>query len=424
MAAVSGDAGLGAANAEPPANGAPVAASVEDLADIERALGQDAASSAARAPAPVVAGPPVAPTATGATSPPASTAVAGAGGASHRSLNPDLSFIADLALAGFSRPNLQLGGHDPTTNGFNLQVLEFAAAADVDPYFAFRAFLAFGSDGVEVEEVYATTTSLPASLQVRAGKFLTRFGRLNPTHPHAWDFVDQPLVLGKMLGPDGNRGLGAEISWLSPLPWYAELVLSESMPTGACCARSFYGDVERSVDSPVDFETMLALKQFFPLSNDWSLAVGLSSALGPNASHSGARTEIVGTDLYLKYRPISFQSFTVVSLQVEALARRRDSIYGVLDDQGGYAQALWRFAQRWAVGARGELVSGLEQDVLDPDWTKRRTRISGNVTFFPTEFSRLRLQVSRDRPAWQAQPIHAAFLALEVVAGAHGAHAF
>jgi hypothetical protein len=109
------------------------------------------------------------------------------------SFNPDISFIADFALAAFNHDdNLQQGGHDPTENGFNLQALEMAVSADVDPYFKFNSNIVFGTDGVELEEAYATTLSLPASLQVRAGQFLTRFGRINPTHPHAWDFWDQP----------------------------------------------------------------------------------------------------------------------------------------------------------------------------------------------------------------------------------------
>ena len=54
--------------------------------------------------------------------------------------------------------------------------------------------------GVEVEEAYLTTLALPANLQVRASQFLTRFGRLNSTHPHAWDFTDQPLVNGRFFG--------------------------------------------------------------------------------------------------------------------------------------------------------------------------------------------------------------------------------
>src|SRR5262249_10207730 len=146
-----------------------------------------------------------------------------------------------------------------------------------------------------------------------------------PTHPHAWDFVVQPLVIGKMLGPDGNRGLGAEVSWLTPLPWYTEVVLSETMATGACCARSFYGDKDLGVKSPKDLETMIALKQFHALSSNWSLALGLSAALGPNPTYRGAESYLLGADLYLKYRPITRESSTIVSLQAEGISRRRDT---------------------------------------------------------------------------------------------------
>jgi len=384
-----------------PASASPPSA--EDTAEIQRALGADAQATTTPPPPPPLPPP---------------------GARSGVSFNPDLSFIADFALAAFSRDNLQQGGHDPKENGFNLQALEMAASADVDPYFKFNTNIVFAQDGVEIEEAYATTLALPASLQLRAGQFLTRFGRINPTHPHTWDFVDQPLVIGKMLGPDGNRGLGVEMSWLSPLPWYAELVVSETMATGACCARSFYGDVNQGVHGPQDLETMVALKQFFPLSDDWSLAPGLSMALGPNPSTRKAETYIFGGDLYLKYRPISRESSTIVSLQAEALTRRRDSPVGVLRDTGLYTQLFWRFAQRWATAARYDFVTGTHDDPLDPDWTQYRHRVSADLTFYPTEFSRLRLQGSRDTPTYLRGSIYAAFLALEVAVGAHGAHAF
>jgi hypothetical protein len=63
-------------------------------------------------------------------------------------------------------------------------------------------------------------------------------------------------------------------------------------------------------------------------------------------------------------------------------------------------------------------------DQLDPEWDDARTRVALNLTFWPTEFSRLRLQGSADMPEWENEPVWAAFLALEVVTGAHGAHAF
>lgn len=373
-----------------------------EIAEIQRALGAD---TAAQSPPPTPSVPTPAP-------------------ARASSLNLSVSLLADFALAAFSGENRQTGGHDPRQTGFNLQALEMAVSADVDPYLRFDANLVVGGEGLEIEEMYASTTALPLGLQVRAGELLTRFGRINATHAHAWDFVDQPLVIGKMLGADGNRGLGAEIAWLTPLPWYTEVVLSQTMAAGGATARSFYGDDDLGVKSPLDLETMIALKQFHALSPDWSLALGLSGALGPNATFRGARSHLLGADLYLRYRPITRQSTTIVSLQAEAITRRRETPVGVLADSGLYAQLVWRFAQRWAAGARYDFVSGAPDDYLDPDWDRARHRGTANVTFFPTEFSRIRLQGSADVPLWQRAPIYAAFLALEVAVGAHGAHPF
>jgi hypothetical protein len=390
-------------------------APVVDAADeeaIRRALEQDSAADADGAGT----GP----------QPPAAT------GSGIQSLNPDLSFIADFALAYFSEDeNLQSGGHDPVKNGFNLQQLELSVGAAVDPYFRFDANIVFSQFGVEIEEAYATTLSLPEHLQLRAGQFLTRFGRLNPTHPHAWDFADQPFALGRVFGAEGNRGLGTELSWLSPLPWYVELVASITDAGGEATARSFYGPQDLGVESTFDLQYTVALKQFFPLSEDWSLAWGLSGASGPNPTGRDNRSEVYGTDLYLKWRPISFQSEQYVAVHTEWLYRRRQVPEAVLQDATGFAGLVFRFAKRWAVAGRYEYGSPAVDasfddapDYLDPEWDAGRTRVSVNTTFWPTEFSRLRLQGSVDMPEWEPEPIWATFLALEVVTGAHGAHPF
>ncbi len=284
---------------------------------------------------------------------------------------------------------------------------------------------------MEVEEAYATTTNLPANLQVRAGQFLTRFGRINPTHPHAWDFVDQPFAIGRVFGSEGNRGLGTELSWLTPLPWYVEVLGSVTDASGEGSARSFLGNDTSGVTSPFDFQFTGAVKQFFPLSDDLSLLWGLSGANGPNPTGYHNRTDVYGTDVYLKYRPLSGGSFTTIALQAEVLYRRRQVPQDVLSDVSGYGQLSWRFAQRWAAAARYELGTparnmdgGLAVDPLDSEWTDDRQRISANVTFWPTEFSRLRLQGATDLVGWRDRPDYSAFLTLEVVMGAHGAHSF
>jgi hypothetical protein len=344
-------------------------------------------------------------------------------------MNPDLSVIADFAAAAFSDENhLQSGGHDPTRTGFNLQSFELSASAPVDPYLRFDSHVVFLEDGVEVEEAYGTTLDLPGGVQARFGQFLTRFGRLNATHPHSWDFVDQPFAIGRVFGGDGNRGLGGELSWLLPLPWYVELVGSTVHPANEDTARSFVGDAPRTVRSPKDLIYVGALKQSFDLDDDWTLLWGLSGAFGPG-NQDDTRTEVYGSDVYLKFRPITRGSYFQLTWQSEVLYRRRH-LAETLGDVNGYTQLFARVARRWGTAARYEYGSPAyanghaTADPLDPEWTDSRYRIAANVTHWPSEFSRFRLQGSMDLPGWRPKPIYAVFLAAELVVGAHGAHQF
>lgn len=425
------DAGAGAEEAGLPE------LSAEDLAAIEVATSADAAALAEAGAGPDGVGG----TADGddaAADPLVGDGSLGNQGAARRggifqTFNPDLSFIADIAFAWFSDDdNLQTGAHDPVANGFNLQQFEMSISAAVDPYFRVDANIVFGEFGVEIEEVYGTTLGLPAQLQARVGQFLTRFGRTNNTHPHSWDFVDQPFAVGRVMGAEGNRGLGLELSWLTPLPWYVEVLASGTDASGEATARSFYGANDLGVNTLADFQYTVAAKSFHPLSDDWSFFWGGSAAFGPNGTGRDNRTDLYGGDVYLKWRPIRRQSFQVFSLTGEAFYRRRQVPEDVLSDVSMYASAYWRLAQRWAVAARYEFGSPArgqdgtvsQDDYLDPEWIDARHRGTANLTFWPTEFTRIRVQGSVDLPTWRDEPVWAGFLALELVTGAHGAHEF
>src|SRR3954463_7951273 len=133
--------------------------------------------------------------------------------------------------------SIQIGDHDPHARGFTIPQGELSLDAVVDPYFKGFSNIVYkvdenGETGVELEELYVLTTSLPHSLQLKAGQFLTDFGRQNATHPHAWSFLDQPLVLNRMFGTDGMRGQGARLSWLLPTPFYTEAMVTVMNPTG------------------------------------------------------------------------------------------------------------------------------------------------------------------------------------------------
>jgi hypothetical protein len=345
-----------------------------------------------------------------------------------QSVNLDIAFILDVAAAWFSVDEpAQLGAHDPNRTGFTLQQLEMSVGASVDPFFRFDSNIVFSLFGVEIEEAYATTLALPGNLQLRAGQFLTRFGRLNNTHPHAWHFVDLPVVNGKMFGAEGSRGLGGEVSWLAPLPWYVEAVLSTTNADGACCARSFLGSDDIGVRTPLDLLYTASLKQFFALHQDLSLFVGVSAQAGPNASGNNNRSEIAGADLVLRYRPVASDDGVPwsVSLEAEALVRGRQVPFGTLHDGGGYTQLVWQIDRQWETAARYELVSGVVDDPLDPEWTTWRQRGAAQLTYYPSHFSRLRLHGSADHLGWlDTPPAFAVMATLEVLVGAHGAHSY
>src|SRR5437016_9532886 len=239
-----------------------------------------------------------------------------------QSLNPDFSVILD-ADSGYQRRAPQhLSGDDPDLGaqdthhalGFEAQEVELAFSAIVDPYFKGEVYLTIPNlEGIEVEEAFATTTSLPWNLQVKAGSFRSAFGRQNGQHLHMQDFTRRPLINAAFLGADGMRGPGVQVSWLSPLPFY--LTLSGE----AFSLSSDPADQSGALPQPVpsfgaDRSTHPTLaaeaKAFFPLGDAWSFFWGLGFASGKSAgmlladgtpAGAGRDSQLYATDLYLKW---------------------------------------------------------------------------------------------------------------------------
>jgi hypothetical protein len=76
------------------------------------------------------------------------------------------------------------------------------------------------------------------------------------------------------------------------------------------------------------------------------------------------------------------------------------------------------------MGARYGYVSGSEGDDLIPEADEDRHRVSGQVTYRPSHFSRLRMQGSMDQPLYRDEPIWVGMLAVEFLVGAHAAHSY
>ncbi len=441
---------LATAQGAPPANspdaaaiGAEVSALKRELADAQARIAALEARLTDLAAAQAAA-PPNQP------SPPPAPAVAAAPSGGLKLL--DLSF-GGLFTAGASEARepdlrqLEFGGHDPKNRGFTVQNLEMTLSGVVDPYLRADANLVFqideeGESIVEIEEAYLTTMALPGGLQVKAGTYFSPFGRLNPQHPHQWEFADQPVISGRMFGGDGLRGPGAQLSWLLPTPFYAEATfgLQNSHGETAFSFRNVPGEefagrtlVERDVRSPRDLLKVGRLATSFDLTPSLTIIPGVSYVEGPNGTGTDRETSIFGLDLYAKWRPLSNDhGWPFFGLQGEWMKRSYDAAAQELedgtllaaeelDDRGAYLQALWGFKRRWVAGLRYDWANG-----DDPADALRdlRSRWATNVTFYPSEFSKLRLQYNLDSPEFLDQEVSSLFFQFEYLYGAHGGHKF
>ncbi len=408
------------------------------LADLRGAATPPAAPPAA----PAAPATPAAP----AESPAPLTILSGAGGKNFLNLSLDGLFAAGSST-GTDVGALEPGGHDPTQRGFTVQNVEMVLDGAVDPYFRGQANIVLqispaGESVVELEEAYATTTSLPHGLQLKLGQFFTEFGRLNPTHPHAWDFVDQPLVNGRFFGPDGLRSVGARVSWLLPTDFYSEayLTLQNSQGETLTSFRGVPGEtlfgrpiVERNVAALSDLLLVPRYTASFDLTDTQTLLVGASAAIGPNGTGDSGRTRIYGIDGFWKWKsPTADQGFPFFKIQGELM--RRDlhaapvagpepAAAQSFNDWGGYLQLNWGYKPGHAVGLRFDNVGG-DTGAPAEAGLARRLRISPVATWFPTEYSKLRLQYNFDHGDAFAHDEHSLWLQLEFLLGAHAAHKF
>lgn len=366
----------------------------------------------------------------------------------------NISFDGLFAVGSSTTPNveaLEFGGHDPKQRGFTVQNLEMTLDGKVDHYFRGQANIVLqidpnGETIIEAEEAYLESLSLPWNLQVKGGQYFTAFGRLNSQHPHSWDFVDQPLVNGRFLGPDGLRNPGAQISWLAPTPFYSELFFSVQNSQGetAFAFRNAEG-TELITQRPAASTTvnnlgdMLYAPRYamsFDLADEHTLMLGGSAAFGPNASGHNTDTLIYGADLFYKWKPRNQnKGFPFVTWQTEFMVSRYEAgAFGgdattpaaaaeTLRNWGCYSQVSYGFRPGWVGSLRGDYVTGEPGDFFADPLAQNRYRISPALTWFPSEFSKIRLQYNYDH-IQNTGPENSVWLQFEFLLGAHAAHKF
>jgi len=390
---------------------------------------------------------------------------------------PDISLVMDasytlrnhrdavyqsLILPGFSsvtaeRPALDHSGVN-NRQGFNFNYAELVVSSVVDPYFDLFVVCDFGEDTFGIEEAYFTTRRLAWGLQLKGGKFLSHFGRLNSQHSHQWDFADAPMVYAAFFGESLLNEKGVRLTWVAPFDTYCmfggEFLQGEnpmsfgrsgfSDPSGAAIVKESDGPdlAVAYIKTSYDWETLTLLGGLSYASGMTRLNQGLELG-APLSQADYGRTHVAGLDLTIKYL---FDSIRYLTAQAEYLSRSRQGNHyhwageeGVVIQRwksrqaGFYGQLVGRFTKRVRAGLRYDLLhsNGVEWDHVRQSYPERLPRLSAMVEYNPTEFSRLRIQYNHDTSRYEPRagryvrkPVHELALQINLAIGAHGAHAF
>lgn len=386
----------------------------------------------------------------GLSAPPSAPPAAAAGGRAPL----DVSLILGARYAHLSRDpgewrlaGFMSGGEiGPGERGFSLGESELSLSANIDPWFFGRLTVALTPENeVETEEAYIQATTLGAGLGLKAGRYLSGIGYLNEQHAHTWDFADAPLAYQAFLGGQ-LRHDGLQMRWLAPTSQYlefgAELARGQAFP-GADANRHAPGSAALYAHTGGDVGSSHAWR--VGLSGLWArpqerLHDDIDAAGNEVQNSFSGRSRLWALDGVWKWAPEGNPARTHFKLQGEYFRRTEsgtltyDTAGAQLVDgyraaqSGWYVQGVWQFMPRWRVGLRAERL-----DAGTPDYASNAAylaqpvhmprKLSTMLDWSPGEYSRVRLQLARDRSAEGAGD-NQVLIQYQMSLGAHGAHSF
>ncbi len=372
--------------------------------------------------------------------------------AAAQSINPDISVIGDIRAFTTNDPE------DPKKDELQLDLegLELALQGYLNPFARADVYIGYHDGSFEVEEAYATILrGLPGGLQVRAGKYRVDFGKLNVLHPHAYSFLDAPLLHQAYLGEEGLNDIGVNLNWQLPLG-NAALTLSGNVLKGDFAKPHEHGHEEEAhthgaaillgwralqdeehghdaVETDLGYSQRVSL--FLPTGTYAGVEVGANALQGKLDALTGREVRLLGADVKYRWAPNKYRSFTV---QGEWIRSRRDvlhhhhdeALYLLAEDpeehdiervsaDGFFAFFDWRFAQRYNLGAIVERFDHPEEENV----TRKR---AGIFTGFQVmeETTMVRLLLRRTEGTGMGSSVREAILQLVFSLGPHKAHWF
>jgi len=382
------------------------------------------------------------------------------GNANPNTFNPSVSLVlsglygntsqdpATYRLRGFHLP-ADLSAGLAASRGFSLAESELGFSAQVDHLFLGQLKLALDANHqAATEEAFIQTTALPKGLTLKAGRWYSGIGYLNEQHAHAWDFVDSPLAYQAFLGRQFKND-GVQLRWLAPTDTYlelgAELGRGNNFPgtdrnQNGSGASAIFAHLGGDVGISHSWRAGLSVLSTSPRDRQWS---DFDTVGNEVVNRFSGKSRLLIADGVWKWAPNGDASSTSFKLQGEYLRRTETGnlSFDTLGTSAGssqsqlsaiqsgwYVQGIYQFAPEWHMGLRADRLNtgSVDYDTLNANLLRPQgspTRQSLMVDFKPSEFSKLRLQLSRDRSQLGVTD-HQVFLQYQMSLGAHGAHRF
>jgi hypothetical protein len=319
-------------------------------------------------------------------------------------INPDISLIGTFD----TYMNFEKDTPDYGKLLFDMPSLELFIDGYLNPYARATANIAFEDGEFGVEELYAQILrGLPLDMQIKAGKYLLGFGKINTVHPHAWPFLDRPLWQQIYFGEEGFNDIGADVNFILPTTdFYTTLDL------GAYSGNSFATNTAGEDADPTDVRGnslifVGRLGSFFSLDDFNNLDVGLSGSYGDYAKSSfyipdslGFPNQMLnyfygGIDFKYKYKP---DSYTSLIIQGEAILNHRDVVRGnesvplieSISTYGAFIYFDYQFIKQFSIGLKYDFTYGIIGDdysatTLSNDDLNKTSGIEGWIGYYPVE---------------------------------------
>lgn len=318
-----------------------------------------------------------------------------------KALNPDISVIGNF----LSHAGDNLEDRAP----IDIDEVEVAYEAFIDPYAKGKFFISVGRDSIDVEEGYAQFVALPFGLTAKAGKTKATFGKDNTWHTHVRPWVDQPLMISRFLGEEGVSDIGLSVSKTIDNPFNAFVEATGEI---------YSGDVEGTFGRATNNDLLYNahLKFFKDISENSNIELGTSFMRGTLPDSDGGHNRLAGIDVTYRWKPLQRSIYNSFIARLEAISNQRSDFDRTL--YGYYASADYQFAQRWYTGVR---IDGADR-IADVN-RLRDHGLSATLTFWPSEFSQIRGQLRRTQLE-HGPTFNEFLLQLQFAIGAHGAHSF